>query len=300
MKDQNNNVKLTADRIGDIFYLRKSEESNFICGTKNTIYIWHTRLGHFNQRDIISMLKNNHATEFNFDLSTTFKDCTTCSDGKFTRTPFNPREKSSELQLVHTNVCGPMHNVSNGGVRYFITFSDGYSKWCQVHFIKQTSEAIEKFLGFKNMVENQTGLKIKSVQSDSGSEKHKTFEMERTINNTSEDGEPPFFGFERQIDSQTSGDDGSPFRKFEKPANQNNSNISEESFLGFERYSLNETAEAENQDHKSTSDEDEFYDSNLASSASEISLKDATNGTDRDELIDAISVISTLGNWLRS
>ena len=40
-----------------------------------------------------------------------------------------------------------MQTQSFGGSRYFITFTDDYSRYCRTYFLKSKSEALEKFKG---------------------------------------------------------------------------------------------------------------------------------------------------------
>ena len=66
--------------------------------------------------------------------------------------------KSKEkLQLVYTDVCGPMQTQSFGGSRYFITFTDDYSRICKTFFLRKKSEALQKFKEFKIAVEIESG-----------------------------------------------------------------------------------------------------------------------------------------------
>ena len=51
------------------------------------------------------------------------------------RKPFKPVgeiRSTKKLQLVHSDVCGPMHTESIGGKKYFVTFIDDYSRCCDV------------------------------------------------------------------------------------------------------------------------------------------------------------------------
>ena len=59
---------------------------------------------------------------------------------------------------------------SIGGSRYFMTFTDDYSKLCEVYFIRKKSEVAEMFKEYKNLVENKTGKKIKTLRSDNRTE----------------------------------------------------------------------------------------------------------------------------------
>jgi len=63
------------------------------------------------------------------------RNCKVCLAAKLPRQPFSTRaSKSSEkLQIVYTDVCGPIRTVSNGA-KYFITVIDDCSRWCEVLF----------------------------------------------------------------------------------------------------------------------------------------------------------------------
>ena len=74
------------------------------------------------------------------------------------------------LKIVHTDVCGPMQTPSLGGSIYFLTFIDDFSRKTWIYFLKQKSEAFEKFKEFKTLVEKQSGLYIKVLRSDRGGE----------------------------------------------------------------------------------------------------------------------------------
>ena len=57
------------------------------------------------------------------------------------------------LELIHTDVCGPMSSTARGGFQYFITFTDDLSRYGYVYLMKHKSETFEKFKEFQNEVE---------------------------------------------------------------------------------------------------------------------------------------------------
>ena len=93
--------------------------------------------------------------------------------GKCHRQPHYPLKtirSKEKLELVHTDVCGPMQTQSFGGSHYFITFIDDYSRYCYTYFLKKKSEALEKFKEFKASVENEFKMKIEALRADRGGE----------------------------------------------------------------------------------------------------------------------------------
>ena len=75
-----------------------------------------------------------------------------------TKSPFNKKgERASDLLgLIHTDLCGPLSTSARGGYSYFVTFTDGFSRYGYVYLMRHKSETFEKFKEFKNEV--QTNL----------------------------------------------------------------------------------------------------------------------------------------------
>ena len=74
------------------------------------------------------------------------------------------------MELIHSDVCGPMSTTARGGYEYFITFTDDLSRYGYIYLMKHKSEAFEKFKEFQSEVQNQLGKKIKFLRSDRGGE----------------------------------------------------------------------------------------------------------------------------------
>ena len=82
--------------------------------------------------------------------------------GKNIRNPFPQSEHKSKepLDLVHSDVCGPMSIHFFSVYSYYINFMDDYSRKTWIYFVKAKSEVFERFRKFKTLVENQTGRRI--------------------------------------------------------------------------------------------------------------------------------------------
>ncbi len=75
-----------------------------------------------------------------------------------------------KLEIVHSDVCGPMSTNSIGGSKYFVTFTDDYSRCCAVYFLKSKFEVPNKFKEYESRVFNDYGLRIGTLRSDNGGE----------------------------------------------------------------------------------------------------------------------------------
>ena len=89
-----------------------------------------------------------------------------------TKRPFNAKGRRAHelLELVHSDICGPISTQAKGGYEYFVTFTNDYLKYGYVYLMRWKFEAFEKFKEFRAEVENQLGKQIKAIRSDCGGE----------------------------------------------------------------------------------------------------------------------------------
>ncbi len=167
----------------------------------SNMYLWHKRLGHLHMNGM-NMLFNKHMTldypvlsssssscsnistsnsihntnnnSINNIINNNINQCLGCIMGKQHRTsmPHVATHRSTKpLQLIHSDVCGPMQTTSLGGARYFITFIDDYTRYVTVFTMKHKNEALHHFITYKKLVENQhQPFTIQSFRSDGGGE----------------------------------------------------------------------------------------------------------------------------------
>jgi len=138
---------------------------------QGTLIEWHERLGHLGFDDIKQLAKNDTDIQVQGPLTTPV--CESCQLGKQTRKPnSNPatHRTTGPLELIHSDLAGPMATTSLGGAKYFLLFIDDYSRYTTVYTIRNKSAVIDCFRNYKAEVENQYSQKIKRFQSDGGGE----------------------------------------------------------------------------------------------------------------------------------
>lgn len=186
--DKNGKIIFKANRVGNLYYVQNKgdNQANLITDLKkeeniamtvshkiNDVEHWHLKLGHLNVASIKNMAKNGVLHGLSLSENEDREKCKVCIREKQVRAPFSKarEDRTTELlEIVHTDVCGPMKIVSFSGAKYFVTFIDDKSRWCEIFFIKQKSEFFDVFKKYKTAAENLTGNKIKALQSDDGKE----------------------------------------------------------------------------------------------------------------------------------
>ena len=92
-----------------------------------------------------------------------------CMKGKNT---FPSRESKAKgiLEIIHSDVCGPMSSSSTSGYVYYVSFIDDFYRNTCIYFINNKDEVFKKFKEFKSLIENYTEKKINIFRSDNGGE----------------------------------------------------------------------------------------------------------------------------------
>ncbi|XP_019416922.1 PREDICTED: uncharacterized protein LOC109328099 [Lupinus angustifolius] len=71
---------------------------------------------------------------------------------------------AQQLEVVYTDVCGPMKTQSLGGNKYFVTFKDDFTWKLWIYVIEKKSDVLGKFKSFKALVEKTKWHDLKIVK----------------------------------------------------------------------------------------------------------------------------------------
>ncbi len=166
----------SGTRVGGLYTLdlSTSSEKSETALTTASLQLWHERMCHVHQAGVLNMARNKVVSSMEITSNKQgSKVCEACIAGKMHRSPI-PRASETRaaglLDLIHTDVAGPLSVPSKGGALYFVTFIDDKSRWLTVFPIKSKSDCFSCFLKFRSGVETQTGRKIKAIRSDGGGE----------------------------------------------------------------------------------------------------------------------------------
>ena len=114
-----------------------------------------------------SMLKGLPQLEVKTDVV-----CSGCQYGKAHQLPYKESSFKAKkpLELIHSDLFGPVKQASISGMQYMVTFIDDYSRYVWIFFMKAKSDTFSKFQEFKMMVEGEVGVKIRCLRSNNGKE----------------------------------------------------------------------------------------------------------------------------------
>ena len=134
-------------KIANLQYNKRQKVSH-----DNETYLWHLRLGHISLDRINRLVKDGPLRDLRVG---TLPICESCLEGKMTKRPFSAKGTRAKepLQLVHSDVCGPLNVQARGGYEYFISFIDDYSRYGYIYLMRRKSETFEKFKEFRSEVE---------------------------------------------------------------------------------------------------------------------------------------------------
>ena len=162
---------MTSNRMFPL-YLENMKLTCMVAKQQELAWLWHYRFGHLHFGGL-QKLQQKKLVKGLPKLDQPAEICEECTLSKQHRDSF-PKggawRAKQVLELVHTDICGPISPVSNGGKRYVITFIDDCSRktWC--YFLQSKSEALGAFKRFRVLVEKEAGRLIQCLRSDRGGE----------------------------------------------------------------------------------------------------------------------------------
>jgi hypothetical protein len=163
-------ARVIGSREGNMYRLLEQNEEALVHDEINLNEIWHRRYTHINYLALPFLGKMVEGIP---ELKSTHEGiCKGCALGNNIKRPFpSSNNRSKEiLDLIHSEVCGPMPVGSLGGSLYYVIFIDDYSRNAWLYLLKSKDEVFNNFQEFKAEIENLTNKKIKTLRIDNGGE----------------------------------------------------------------------------------------------------------------------------------
>lgn len=135
---------------GNLYYLPTVQDNVDQCKACYDVQTWHEILGHCNYDDVQKLQGVVSGMSIKGSAVKPAQLCEVCTKGKFTQTRNKEPDRRAKkpLELVHTDLAGPMQTSSLEGYRYAQSFTDDYSGTMMVYFLKSkgdTVQATERF-----------------------------------------------------------------------------------------------------------------------------------------------------------
>ena len=139
------------------------------------IELWHQRMGHLNW-ETLKRTQSEDPPLRGIKLNSSEPPkhvCEGCIAGKAKRKAFKPSTSNrvyEPLEIIHTDLQGPMAVNSIGGYRYSCVFTCGGTRYVWVYYLKLKDQTLKTFMTFVAWIEKLTGRKIRKFRSDRGGE----------------------------------------------------------------------------------------------------------------------------------
>ena len=146
-----------------MYKLKGHLDKSLVHETTSPSELWHARLSHINYKEFPYVRKVVIGLPYmKIDHEVT---CKGCARGNNIKNPFPKSETKTKvtLELIHSNVCGPMPSTYLNGYEYYVTFIDNYSRKTWMYLLKNKSEVFKKFNEFKALIENHSKRRIKTL-----------------------------------------------------------------------------------------------------------------------------------------
>ncbi|UYV61480.1 hypothetical protein LAZ67_1005005, partial [Cordylochernes scorpioides] len=116
-------------------HFSKQNDSNLTLPSENKTQEWHRKLGHIGMQNLRKLESLVDGMELNKLEKQENDVCEICIMAKQTRKSFgNERSRATRpLEIVHTDLCGPIEPLTHDNKKYIMTFLDDYTHFCYVY-----------------------------------------------------------------------------------------------------------------------------------------------------------------------
>uniref|UniRef100_A0A8D9BGB4 Copia protein n=2 Tax=Cacopsylla melanoneura TaxID=428564 RepID=A0A8D9BGB4_9HEMI len=140
------------------------------CTTNEQNVLWHRRLGHPCDGKLGHLQKEGYIDSVQQKQRDIL--CETCIKGKQSRLPFkeNLVKTHRVLELIHTDLCGPITPNTHDGKKYILTFIDDFTHFTMVYLLEGKNEVPKFVMEYVKMVHAKFNTKISRIRCDNGME----------------------------------------------------------------------------------------------------------------------------------
>jgi hypothetical protein len=144
-----NSARVISVRENNLYMLTIRPVQALLHDIISLIELWHRRLAHFPYRALLALGKMvTCLPEIQFQHKGV---CRGCALGKNVKGSFLSSDNRSKeiLDLIHSDVCGPMFVASLNGYLYYVLFTDDHSRKTWIYFLKTKDGVLARFQEFK-------------------------------------------------------------------------------------------------------------------------------------------------------
>jgi histone deacetylase 1/2 len=113
----------------------------------NKVELWHHRLGHAATDIVVQVMQSCNVSCERNKVVVCSTVCPSCQMGKSHRLPahLSSSRASKPLELIHTDIWGPIMLKSTSSIKYFILFLDDYSRYTWFYPLQTKDQALLVF-----------------------------------------------------------------------------------------------------------------------------------------------------------
>jgi transposase InsO family protein len=162
-------------RVGNRLYTGVLTHDAPVCllsKSDDAAWRWHACFGHLHFRALHTLSRRDMVHGLP-GIQRVEEYCDGCALGKQHRSPFpsvSSFRAERQLELVHTDLCGPIAPTTPGGNNYFLLVVDDMSRYMWIETIKSKSDAFRFFSKINAAAEATGNCKLRAFRSDRSGE----------------------------------------------------------------------------------------------------------------------------------
>ena len=173
IKKENLIVAIALRNNAGLYELNFKREAfaNMVSNEDQKYDLWHKRMGHLNPDDMKRIQDQISGIKIDFPNLSNLP-CEVCIEGKQAAKPHNqPRRRATRpLQLIHSDLTGPISPISYDSKKYVLCFIDDFTHFTASYVLESKTEVLKFFKIYEAMATTHFNTKISRFRCDNGGE----------------------------------------------------------------------------------------------------------------------------------
>jgi hypothetical protein len=143
-----NDAIMIGVQEGGLYKFKGHSETTLVHNTVNPCQLWHKRLSHIHYKSLPIMKTMVIGL---LDIQVDHEGiCKGYAEGKSVKRPFPRSERKDKgvLDIIHSDVCGPMSTYSYNGYVYYVSFIYEFSRKAWIYLLKTKGDLFKEFKTF--------------------------------------------------------------------------------------------------------------------------------------------------------
>lgn len=145
--------------------------TSIVTTAEDKINLWHARMGHIDKSALMQLKFQNDENIFHrHEINLICEECILAKATKHINHEISESKTCEFLEIIRSDLFGPVNNPSLDNKKYFVTFLDDYTKYLVIEVLNTKDQTTKAWQNFVLREQRFSDKKIKIYRTDNDTE----------------------------------------------------------------------------------------------------------------------------------